>query len=81
MLGCVSLVAMNIRVLTFQLLNFLMCAPYSGAFFRADERGIVCFPKNVRINPPNVIKILELLWGPKNKVVTFLSIWGQEDAP
>ena len=38
---------------------------YSGAFCLADQRGIVCFPKNVRFDPTNVIEILKLLWEAK----------------
>ena len=39
---------------------------YSGAFFfLADQRDIVCFPKNVRVESPNVMEIFKLLWEAK----------------
>ena len=34
-------------------------------FFLADQRGLVCFPRNARFYPPNVIENLELLWEAK----------------
>ena len=50
--------------------------PYSGAFFLADRRGIVCSPKNVRFDAPNVIEILKLLWEAKKRNVQIITNGG-----
>ena len=50
---------------TFQLvLIFPLGPPYSGAFFLADQRGIVCFPKKMFVLiGANMIEFLEITMG------------------
>ena len=52
--------------------------PYSGAFLLANQRGIVCFSKNIRFDPPNVIEILKLLREAKKQDVQILTNGGLE---
>ena len=45
--------------IAFQLFYLSMCARlFWCVFVLADQRGIVCFPKSVRFEPPNVIENL-----------------------
>ena len=41
--------------------------PSSGAFFLADQRGIVCFSKIFRFDDPYVIEMLEITTGDRKK--------------
>ena len=42
----------SLGFVTFQLFYFSTCVPYSGVFFIADQRGIICSLKNVRFDGP-----------------------------
>ena len=61
-------------------INFSTCAPYSGAFFCADQRGIVCFPKNVRFIGPYVTVFVGggITIGTKTSKSANLYKWGLE---
>ena len=62
---------------TSQLFYLSTCArPFWCVFFLADQHGIVCFPKSVRFELPNVIEILKLLWEDKKQNVQILTNGG-----
>ena len=66
-----------LRVRHFSTFLFIhVCPPVVVRFFLANQRGLVCFPRSVRFEPPNVIKILKFLWdAKKNKMCISLPIW------
>ena len=61
----------HVRVRHFSTFLFIhVCPPIVVRFFfLADQRGLVCFPRSVRFEPPNGIKILKFLSDAKKQNV------------